>query len=269
VEVIKIAKTEGGERLFSLITDLDSLRRKIEGLNPKNPELGDVKLIIIDPISAYLGVGKVDSFRTTDVRAVLTPLVNLAAEMKIAIIGVLHFNKKMDVTNALVRISDSLAFGAVARHVYGVIDDEENDRKLFVRAKNNVAAKSKAKTLAFRFGARDVGKDHETGEPIWAPHIIWENQYVDVTAAEAMQAVFDGGSPGKRDAAQKLLNDLLRSEKNILTDVIKEAADANGISWATMRRAKDALGVVAEKDNDTPQGKWFWRLPKREVDDGF
>ena len=43
--------------------------------------------------------------------------------MKVAIIAVMHFNKKMDVTNALLRISDSLAFGAVARHVYGVIDD--------------------------------------------------------------------------------------------------------------------------------------------------
>jgi hypothetical protein len=68
--------------------------------------------------------------------------------MKVAIIGVMHFNKKMDVTNALLRISDSLAFGAVARHVYGVIDDSENGRKLFVRAKNNVSARSKDKTLA-------------------------------------------------------------------------------------------------------------------------
>jgi len=59
------------------------------------------------------------------------------------------------ITNALLRISDSLAFGAVARHVYGVIDDPENGRKLFVRAKNNVSARSKDKTLAYRFGARD------------------------------------------------------------------------------------------------------------------
>ena len=129
-----MVREEGKDRLFSLISDLEALRQKIENV-------GDVKLVIIDPISAYLGgVGKIDSFRATDVREVLTPLVTLAAEKKVAIIGVMHFNKKVDVTNALLRISDSLAFGAVARHVYGVIDDPENRRKLLVRAKNNVSA---------------------------------------------------------------------------------------------------------------------------------
>jgi putative DNA primase/helicase len=93
-------------RIFSLISDLEALQQKIKSM-------GDVKLVIIDPISAYFGgVGKVDSFRTTDVRAVLTPLVTLAAELKVAMIGVMHFNKKLDITNALLRISDSLAFGA-------------------------------------------------------------------------------------------------------------------------------------------------------------
>ena len=113
--------------------------------------------MLIDPISAYLGVGKVDSFRGTDVRAVLTPLTTLAVDTKVAVIGVMHFNKKTDVTNALLRISDSLAFGAVARHVYGVIDDAENKRKLFVRAKNNVAAKIKNQTLSYRFGVQRSG----------------------------------------------------------------------------------------------------------------
>ena len=80
----------------------------MEALRKKIASLGDVRLVIIDPITAYLGFGTVDSFRTADVRAVLTPLVTLAAEMKVAVIGVMHFNKKMDMTNALLRISDSL-----------------------------------------------------------------------------------------------------------------------------------------------------------------
>jgi hypothetical protein len=40
----------------------------------------------------------------------------------------------------LLRVSDSAAFTAAARHLYGVIDDRPNKRKLFVRGKNNVAA---------------------------------------------------------------------------------------------------------------------------------
>jgi hypothetical protein len=128
VEIVSMVRDANKERMFSLVTDLALLRRKIA-------EVGNVTLVLIDPISAYLGVGKIDSYRNTDVRAVLAPVVELAAELKVAIIGIMHFNKKTDVTNALLRISDSLAFGATARHVYAVVDDPENKRKLFVRAK--------------------------------------------------------------------------------------------------------------------------------------
>jgi putative DNA primase/helicase len=110
VEIVKMVRDNQKERMFSLVTDLDLLRKKIV-------EIGNVKLVQIDPITAYLGNDKVDSFRTTDVRSVLGPLVELAAELKIAIVAIMHFNKKLDVDNALLRISDSLAFGATARHV--------------------------------------------------------------------------------------------------------------------------------------------------------
>lgn len=44
----------------------------------------DTRLIIIDPISAYLG--GVDSHRNSDVRGILAPLGTLAAEHNVAII---------------------------------------------------------------------------------------------------------------------------------------------------------------------------------------
>ena len=248
----------GGDksRMFSLISDLDALRRKIK-------EIGAVKLIIIDPISAYLGVSKIDSFRTTDVRAVLTPLTTLAMELKVAIIGVMHFNKKTDVTNALLRISDSLAFGAVARHVYGVIDDAENKRKLFVRAKNNVAAKHKNQTLAYRILEGEVAKDEETGEPIKTPYIVWDPQYVDVTALEAMQAASDTRSPAVKDEAKKFSREIL-AKGPVLKDEIEEAAEANGISERTLIRAKQELKVEARKERGKMNGKWTWELPLQQ-----
>ena len=153
------------DRMFSLATDLDLLRQKIDD---------DVKLVQIDPITAYLGGGdvKMDSFRTVDVR-VLSPLVDLAAELEVSVIGMMHFNKKLDVHNALLRISDSLAFGATARHVYAVVDDADNKRKLFVKGKNNLAAYDQAnKTLAFHFDSRIVGTD-DAGKKIEAPRIVW------------------------------------------------------------------------------------------------
>ena len=112
VEIVQMVKPTGTQqqRMFSLITDLEMLRRKII-------KMGDVRMVLIDPITAYLGVKQMDSFRTGDVRSVLGPVVLMAAELQISFLGIMHFNKKTDVTNALLRISDSLAYGATARHV--------------------------------------------------------------------------------------------------------------------------------------------------------
>jgi putative DNA primase/helicase len=216
-------------------------------------------LLLIDPISAYLGVGKVDSFRTTDVRAVLAPVVELAGQLKVAIVGIMHFNKKIDVTNALLRISDSLTFGATARHVYAVVDDPENKRKLVVKGKNNLA-RSNIPALAYNFGVRDVGIDPDTGESIRAPHILWHAQHVDVTASEALQAASGGKAPAARDDAKEFLKNLLADDP-VLSDTIEEAAKADGISRRTLFRAKKELGIAAVKDPD--DGKWRWELRPR------
>jgi len=83
VEIVGMAKNaDGTPRMFNLATDLPLLRGKID-------EVGKVALVIIDPVSAYLGVGKVNNSSTTDVRAVLAPLTKLAEENKISIIGIM------------------------------------------------------------------------------------------------------------------------------------------------------------------------------------
>ena len=93
IEIVKMVRTNDSKRMFSLVSDLELLRKKIISVT-------NVKLIQIDPVSAYLGLGQINSYRTTDVRAVLSPLVDLASQLKVSVIGVMHFNKKVDVNNA-------------------------------------------------------------------------------------------------------------------------------------------------------------------------
>src|SRR5262249_24747052 len=126
VHIIKMMREAGKERMFSLVTDLHLLRQKVL-------EVGNVKAVLIDPILAYLGLGKIDSFRATDVRAVLSPLKTFAEELRTTVLGILHFNKKTDVTNIMLRVSDSLAYTAASRHVYAIVGDPDNFRKLFVK----------------------------------------------------------------------------------------------------------------------------------------
>jgi hypothetical protein len=244
------------ERMFSMVDDLGLLRQKIDAM-------GNVVALLIDPVTAYLGAGRdgIDSFRDTDVRSVLGPLVHLAGERRISIIAIMHFNKKIDVTNALLRISNSLAFGGVARHVFSITKDADNARRLMARAKNNVAGDANNKTLAFHFETRQVGKDWRDGRPIEAPFIVWEEGYVDVTATEALSAVNENKAPGALDDAKDFLRDILiiNGGRALKTD-IEEAAEAEKIADKTLRRAKKVLKVRAEKDR-APDGKWYWILP--------
>jgi putative DNA primase/helicase len=196
------------------------------------------------------------------VRAVLGPLKEFAEELHVTILAIMHFNKKVDITNVLLRISDSLAYGAVARHAYAIVDDPENHRKLFVKGKNNLASRDQ-KTLAFSFGEREVGIDKRTGAPIVAPHIIWHTEPVDITALEAMQAAAESKSPSARDDAKQFLEVLLSDGPVNAKDGI-EAAEANGISVRTLKRAMSDLKIAAQKDGPIVDGErtWRWHLAK-------
>jgi hypothetical protein len=241
-------------RMFSLVRDLERLRAKIA-------EIGNVVLIIIDPITAYLGVGEVDSFRDADVRAVLAPLQDLAAELHAAVIAIMHFNKKVDVLNLLLRVCNSIAFTAAARHAFGVVYDADNHRRLLVRGKNNLT-KRDDRALAFRVDAYEVGHDKRNGLPIEAPFLIWEADYVDITATEALQAVNEGKMvAGSRNTAKKFLQQMLR-DGPVAAAEIEKAAKAEGIAIKTLNRAKQELGIVSIKDG----ASWTWQL--RATDTG-
>jgi putative DNA primase/helicase len=256
VEIVGMTKGPDGERMFNLATDLELLRKKID-------ELGDVVLVIIDPVSAYLGVGKINNSSTTDVRAVLAPLTKLAEEKKLCVIGVMHFNKKSDVTNAMLRIADSLAYVATARHVYATVDDPEDETaRLFVKAKNNLAPDKSA--LRYRVGVRMVGHDPDSNQEIWAPHIEWDAKYVEITASEAMEA--SSGKSSSRQEAEEFLRSRL-AYGPVPVSEIEEEAKAHGISVSgALKRARKKLGVICSKEDGKLGGKWFLEMAKAQHD---
>ena len=105
---------------------------------------------------------------------------------------------------------------------------------------------------------RSIGLIACSGKEIWAPHILWENQHVDVSATEALQA--DNKSPAARDEAKKFLNEIL-ADGPVMKAEIEEAAEANGIAERTLFRAKSELNIRAKKDG--AGGAWTWRLPDK------
>jgi hypothetical protein len=251
VHFVNSARVGGESKSFSLVTDLRLLRKAIE-------RIGNVVLVIIDPVSAYLGVGKVDGRSATDVRGVLTPLKDMAEELHIAVVGIAHFNKKDDIKSALLRVSDSIAYVAAARHVYAVLDDpEDKNSKLFVKAKNNLARDTKA--LRYGMGVKTVGHDPRLNVDIEAPYIVWHPQYVEITANEAMAAA--GGHTAKREAREFLLDRL--GAGPVRAEEIIDEAKQEGIAKRTLDRAKKDLGIKSRKTPSKFDGEWYWELPPK------
>jgi putative DNA primase/helicase len=141
--VASATKPDGtGRKTFSLKTDVDLLEAKAK-------EIGDVRLIIVDPISAYMGGS--DGNGNVETREVLEPLAEMANRLHIAVVAVTHLNKGGGGGNqtALNRFSGSIAFIAAARAAFAVLEDPENDeRRFLLQAKNNLGKKCKG--LVFR-----------------------------------------------------------------------------------------------------------------------
>jgi hypothetical protein len=163
VHILKSIKIDNERRQFLLAEDLDELQRAIK-------QIGDVVLITIDPITAYMG-GKMDSHKTTEVRSQLGPLKDFAERSDVAISAITHPSKNAG-HRAIDHFIGSQAFIAAARIGHACFEEVGEDEKptgrvLFTNPKNNPSPRKP--TLAYRIVEIVIGQ--EIGTNIAAPHV--------------------------------------------------------------------------------------------------
>ena len=236
------------ERTFSLSSDIDAIGEEAR-------KIGGVTLIVIDPISAYLG--GTDSHRNADIRSLLAPLAKLAGELNSAIVGVSHLNKSAG-SDALMRVTGSLAFVAAARAAYLVVKDANDPlRRLFVNAKNNLGP-DQGNGLAFRV----VPKTLESG--IETSCLEWEKELVNMTANEALVALGAGAGDSNGYSAMNEAKDFLLdilADGPMLASQVEASAKVAGHSKQTIRRAREELGILVDKEGY--QGPSIWSTPSK------
>jgi hypothetical protein len=223
--------------------------------------LPDCKLIVIDPVSCFLGES--DSHKNAEIRALLAPLAKLAADKGLAAVIVSHLSKGSG--PAMYRTMGSIAFVAAARAAFLACkdrDDATDNRRLFLPVKNNIGNDKTG--LAYRF----AGEREQT-------RIEWEPEPVTTTADEATAEQRPGGGDrqGKRrerkeeEAGTRLLIALDRlADPTTGWAMLGRVRDAAGLTHAWAKRAVFLLsGNENESDNRIEVGEGDTPMPKNGV----
>jgi hypothetical protein len=193
------------------------------------------KLLILDPIQAYLG-GGMDMNRANEARDMTKKLGALAEKYKCAIVLIGHMNKASG-NKAAYRGMGSIDFFAVARSVLlvGRVEGEPQLRAV-VQIKNNLAVFGHPKAFALS----------EDG-------FRWMGDY-EITADEVLGGI--APKANKMEQAKRMLRELAETTNAVQSSEVFEMADEQGISKRTMENAKKELGIRAKKINNS----WYWEL---------
>ena len=237
---------DGLTKLLSLAKDLAAVRQILL-------DTPDCKLIVIDPISAYMGY--TDSNSNTEVRSLLFPLAQLAAEFQVAVVAVTHLNKR-GTGRAIYRAMGSLAFVAAARSAFTVVrDPDDEQRHLLLPVKSNLAMKSSG--LAYRFKAEselDVATINWEDEPVVDASLDeLLNQRKTLSAADRVYR--DSENFAESWLRQELENGPRRRDS--FFTLFQRPFE---ISDQQVYRAADRLGVVKTKES-LSNDSWIWSLP--------
>jgi putative DNA primase/helicase len=238
-----------GTRVADKVEPFDPAR-DLAALQAQAERIGNVRLIVVDPVvSAVTG----DSHKNTEVRRSLQPLVDVAARMGTALLGITHFSKGGQGQDPASRVVGSIAFTAVARVVLvaaKVKGDDGEDRRILARSKSNIGPDDGG----FTYGL-------EQAEPlpgIHASYVAWGG----TVAGSARELLTDPNQDEDDDrsaieAATDFLTQVL-ADGTTPAKTVEAEAKAAGVSWASVRRAGDALGVTKRKGS----GAWYWKLPE-------
>lgn len=229
---------KGRPRPVNLPGDLDDLEDRIAD--------DATQLVVIDPLMAYLG-GGADSHKDQDMRVILHALAAMIERQRCAGLVVRHLNKTPG-GNPLYRGGGSIGIIGAARVGMIVAPDPADDsRVIFASSKSNLT--KRVESLAYRLVGDEL---YDCGVVKWLG-----------TSTLGADAILNPPRETAVDAAETFLDNLL-SGGPVLQSEVKTRARDEGHSWASMRRAKDELGVESVRQNvegeSRGSGAWYWSL---------
>ena len=199
----------------------------------------NARLVIIDPIQAYLGAD-VDMNRANEVRPIFMRLGQVAQRTGCAILLIGHLNKAAGM-QSLQRGLGSIDIAAAVRSVM-FIGKLKHDPTMRILTHEKSSLAPPGASLAFSLG--DEGG------------FRWVGEY-DITADEMLSGI-EPQRGTKTQQAKDLICTLLAGGKQVLSEDIDKAALERGIPGRTVRDAKRELGDALKSKIVEGRKKVFW-----------
>ena len=199
----------------------------------------NARLVIIDPIQAYLGAD-VDMNRANEVRPIFMRLGQVAQRTGCAILLIGHLNKAAGM-QSLQRGLGSIDIAAAVRSVM-FIGKLKHDPTMRILTHEKSSLAPPGASLAFSLG--DEGG------------FRWVGEY-DITADEMLSGI-EPQRETKTQQAKDLIFTLLAGGKQVLSEDIDKAALERGIPGRTVRDAKRELGDALKSKIVEGRKKVFW-----------
>ena len=199
----------------------------------------NARLVIIDPIQAYLGAD-VDMNRANEVRPIFMRLGQVAQRTGCAILLIGHLNKAAGM-QSLQRGLGSIDIAAAVRSVM-FIGKLKHDPTMRILTHEKSSLAPPGASLAFSLGDEDGFR--------------WVGEY-DITADEMLSGI-EPQRETKTQQAKDLICALLAEGKQVLSEDIDKAALERGIPGRTVRDAKRELGDALKSKIVEGRKKVFW-----------
>jgi len=228
-----IRMPEGDEKPIDLTCHLAPLEESVKRHK-------DLKAVTLDLMTDYLGNIRTNELVAT--RIALKPLGDLAEKYNFSLIGITHMNKD-EAKRAVYRVMGSMSFVGLARAVWLINRDEEDDthrRRLFTPLKMNLGPDPTG--LAFTINEKGVRFEEGTVITTTADEQLGDREARDTYSAIRL--------------AQEFLANMLRGNPMRSTTLAAEAK-GSGIGESTLRKAKSLEGIEAIRH----EGHWYWGYP--------
>lgn len=209
----------------------------------------NIKFVLIDPLFSF--TGKINLNTDSEIRTITDRLNRMAERHACAMVGVRHIGKTKGYGDPRNAGLNGVGWRAGARcHLIVGHHPEDKSKRALAQTKTNLTAEV-SKSYGYTI--------NESGNFLWTGESdLTVETMLSFKQSESIQ------ERSARDVAKDFLADQL-SNGRVGSQSILDASRQAGISDATLKRAKQDMGIKSVKDSQF-HGGWYWELPGSQED---